>query len=51
MDDFGWLMQRIFGRFIGPSDEDDATDADPASAHSPSQPGPVKPGPVPVAAE
>lgn len=46
MDDFGWLMQRIFGRFIGPSDEDDATDADPASAHSPS-----KPGPVPLAAE
>ncbi|MFA7307783.1 MAG: efflux RND transporter permease subunit [Hyphomicrobium sp.] len=46
MDDFGWLMQRIFGRFIGPSDEDDATDADLASAHSPS-----KPGPVPLAAE
>ncbi|HVX35560.1 MAG TPA: efflux RND transporter permease subunit [Hyphomicrobium sp.] len=21
MDDFGWLMQRIFGRFIGPTDE------------------------------
>ena len=46
MDDFGWLMQRIFGRFIGPSDEDDATDADPAPAHSPSTPGPV-----PLAAE
>jgi len=24
MDDFGWLMQRIFGRFIGPRDEPDA---------------------------
>ena len=24
MDDAGWLMQRIFGRFIGPTDEPDA---------------------------
>jgi hydrophobe/amphiphile efflux-1 (HAE1) family protein len=24
MDDFGWLMQRIFGRFIGPTDEPEA---------------------------
>jgi hydrophobe/amphiphile efflux-1 (HAE1) family protein len=51
MDDFGWLMQRIFGRFIGPSDEDDATDADPASARSPSKSTLAKPGPVPLAAE
>jgi len=46
MDDFGWLMQRIFGRFIGPTDEEDATTSDRGQAHSSS-----KPSPLPLAAE
>jgi hydrophobe/amphiphile efflux-1 (HAE1) family protein len=39
MDDFGWLMQRIFGRFIGPADEEDEAADDHGSAQPPSKPG------------
>jgi len=43
MDDFGWLMERIFGRFVGPRDE-------PESA-SRSGPTVAKQSPLPLAAE
>lgn len=45
MDDFGWLMQRIFGRFIGPTDEADAPPAHTETRH------PSKARPLPLAAE
>jgi hypothetical protein len=34
MDDFGWLMQRIFGRFIGPTDEPGASSPADPEGHS-----------------
>ena len=46
MDDFGWLMQRIFGRFIGPSDEEDQPAADQGKDNAQS-----KQGQLPLAAE
>jgi multidrug efflux pump subunit AcrB len=45
MDDFGWLMQRIFGRFIGPTDEPDTV----SSAHAGRSPPTHRP--LPLAAE
>ncbi|HVJ76347.1 MAG TPA: efflux RND transporter permease subunit [Hyphomicrobium sp.] len=45
MDDFGWLMQRIFGRFIGPRDEPDTV----SSAHAGRSPPTHRP--LPLAAE
>jgi multidrug efflux pump subunit AcrB len=45
MDDFGWLMQRIFGRFIGPTDEADAPPAHTETRH------PSEPRSLPLAAE
>lgn len=46
MDDFGWLMQRIFGRFIGPTDEPETL----PSAHvEPLHPSKARP--LPLAAE
>ncbi len=44
MDDFGWLMQRIFGRFVGPRDE-------PETAPPPAGTGVPRPNPLPLAAE
>jgi len=44
MDDFGWLMQRIFGRFVGPRDE-------PETAPPPGGTGVPRPNPLPLAAE
>jgi hydrophobe/amphiphile efflux-1 (HAE1) family protein len=50
MDDLGHLMQRIFGRFIGPTDEpDDATRAPPP--HIAKRPDAVRHQHLPVAAE
>ncbi|MBN9282189.1 MAG: efflux RND transporter permease subunit, partial [Hyphomicrobium denitrificans] len=46
MDDFGWLMQRIFGRFIGPSDEEDQPAAEQGKDNAQS-----KQGQLPLAAE
>lgn len=45
MDDFGWLMQHIFGRFVGPKDEPEAA--------PPIRSKPIAPGqrPLPLAAE
>ncbi|AGK59297.1 acriflavin resistance protein [Hyphomicrobium denitrificans 1NES1] len=45
MDDFGWLMQRIFGRFIGPTDEAETPPVHAEPPHSPSA------RPLPLAAE
>lgn len=44
MDDFGWLMQRIFGRFVGPRDE-------PETAPRPAGTEVPRPNPLPLAAE
>ncbi|HEY8195128.1 MAG TPA: efflux RND transporter permease subunit [Hyphomicrobium sp.] len=45
MDDFGWLMQRIFGRFVGPTDEPGN------DAQSPAGPAIAEHRPLPLAAE
>jgi multidrug efflux pump subunit AcrB len=44
MDDFGWLMERIFGRFVGPKDE-------PESVPHAAKTALAKRSPLPLAAE